>query len=148
MLILRARYGDDDTKAYGAFWRIIEAMVRKSDTSLIFFALEGLAPNFRVTYEWLRGVVDMCIEVGLFTITSENTFTSQRLLQHKEVREKGKQANRDAGRKGGLQRHYNATNTLGVLKQNEAEPSIGEESIGQDNKGENSIVDNVGNTQK
>lgn len=115
ILELRAIYKAEAATAYGMFWVLLEAMVKKSSTDLSINRLNGIAENWRVDVDWLKGLVENCIHLKLFLTDGEH-FTSSRLQQHKSQVKHLKDKRSEAA-KARWDKHLSKSNASALQKQ-------------------------------
>lgn len=134
MLCLRAEHG---AEGYGIFWILAEMMFDNKNTSLSHKLTKGIAYQYNIDITVLSGVINTCIEVGLFE-TNETEFWSNSLRRRKEDFENKKRQKSEAGKKGMLNRWANKegenkVSYNGVITEN----NKGKESKGNKNKEDN-----------
>jgi len=92
VLELRCDFGNE---AYAIYFMILESMSETSDGYLNREAMGGLSLGYNIAKDRLLAIVDRCIELNLFTL-EENRFTSKRMQEHLDFRQKLQKA----GKKG------------------------------------------------
>jgi len=86
ILELRAEFG---AEGYGVYWMLIESMFN-NDGYLNRVPIGGLCLGYGVAKDVLNPIIAFCINVGLFAYgeDGESEFTSSRVLEHLQFREK------------------------------------------------------------
>jgi hypothetical protein len=92
ILELRCEFGNE---AYAIYFMLLESMSETSDGYLNREAIGGLSLGYNIAKDRLSAIIDKCIELNLF-ILEENLFTSKRMQEHLEFRQKLQ----NAGKKG------------------------------------------------
>lgn len=87
---------------YAIFWMLLETMAEKENGSIDKRLIGGLSLGYSIPKDTLIGIVDFCIEIGLFEEVEGKIF-SKRMLEHKNTRK----ALSEAGKEGALRRRWN-----------------------------------------
>ena len=92
ILELRCEFGNE---AYAIYFMLLESMSETSNGYLNKEAIGGLSLGYNIAKDKLSAIIDKCIELNLF-ILEKNLFTSKRMQEHLEFRQKLQRA----GKKG------------------------------------------------
>jgi hypothetical protein len=114
ILELRSELGFE---SYSIYMMLLETLA-ESDNYLKITYLGGLALNFGCKKEYLKDVINMCLNLELFFTPAENVIASYNLQKHFEKRETIRDIKRKAGAEGGKQKAENANNSLAPATNN------------------------------
>ncbi|MES2212835.1 MAG: Lin1244/Lin1753 domain-containing protein, partial [Pseudomonadota bacterium] len=84
-----ALISDHGAAGYGIY-NIITEMLHESEDSMIEYSekkLRRLATSCKITYEYLKVIIDDCIHVYELLVMSDNNFYSNRVIRNKHDRE-------------------------------------------------------------
>ncbi len=145
LLELRAEFG---WEGYGLYWAIQEIMSQNEDGYLNRGAIGGLSVTLNVTKEFLERFIDYAIELKLFVLTPQNTYSSRRIYENLEKRKKmsesGKKGAENRWKNGGANRvPIGGANAKGEERKGK---EIKKEKLQKEKKGDSTIVSSTEKT--
>ena len=129
--ILRLRR-EKGNNAYGVFWMLIEIMHENELPHIRFDDIENIAVAVEESADFLKNLIDFCIEIKLFVSDGER-FASMRAVHNKVERDQKREQKREAGKKGMANRWGN--NNSVITPDNSTITKITKERKGKEKKG-------------